>query len=172
MNFCGVSMVYALRELFHFDSVFINMSFLRRSEITFSRHAWRGPLVGLMILASTLGAAVQPTLIDGTFQPDIAEFVLPSIRLAVQPDGKILVAGNSSGVSLVSRLNPDGSRDPSFNLDPAFHEGFSNLVRGIQLIALQGDGKVLLTETFQAVERPARWRMVRLNADGSLDRTF
>jgi uncharacterized delta-60 repeat protein len=78
--------------------------------------------------------------------------------VVLQPDGKVLISGSFTTVkglsrSGLARLNADGSGDGSFN--PA--------VAGGGLIALQGDGKVLVN-TYGG--------LVRLNANGSLDNTF
>jgi uncharacterized delta-60 repeat protein len=80
--------------------------------------------------------------------------------LAVQLDGKILVAGVFGRVNGVSRtrlarLNPDGTLDPTFNAGNLS----GNL---ITTIYLQPDGKILA----------GGGSIVRLNSDGSLDPSF
>jgi uncharacterized delta-60 repeat protein len=89
--------------------------------------------------------------------------------LAVQPDGKLLVAGDYghwSGqfrYSLV-RLNHDGSLDPTFT--PLERNG------SIWEMLVQDDGKVLIAGDFAQVGGVPRSAVARLNADGSLDATF
>ncbi|HQQ62815.1 MAG TPA: thrombospondin type 3 repeat-containing protein [Pseudomonadales bacterium] len=90
--------------------------------------------------------------------------------LAVQPDGKVVIGGDFSLVSGVSRsriarLNADGSVDASFNPGTSA----SALVK---VVALQTDGKVLIGGDFTAVNGVSRNRIARLNADGSLDASF
>ncbi|MDO8811922.1 MAG: DUF4347 domain-containing protein, partial [Gallionella sp.] len=83
--------------------------------------------------------------------------------IAVQADGKILLAGGSSdGTNLTStlvRYNADGSLDTTFSgdgkLPTAFVGSFTN-------VAVQSDGKILAAGN----------ALVRYNSDGSLDTTF
>ncbi|MBI4664679.1 MAG: PQQ-binding-like beta-propeller repeat protein [Verrucomicrobia bacterium] len=103
--------------------------------------------------------------------------------LALQPDGKILIAGDFNwfnGVERfggIARLNPDGSLDKTFNLvngdgRPLFPGAFSSNHPG-QVIAVQTDGKVLvsgyLTGNFQS---GLTTQLIRLKSDGSLDNSF
>jgi uncharacterized delta-60 repeat protein len=89
---------------------------------------------------------------------------------AVQPDGKILVAGYTSLKSdaAVARLNPDGSPDRGFgNEGVALIE--SSSTEWIYDIALQPDGKIVVAGFTYADDNGfAR----RLNADGSPDKGF
>jgi uncharacterized delta-60 repeat protein len=67
--------------------------------------------------------------------------------LAVQPDGKIILANRSeewSGPSRVLRLNVDGSLDSTFRTGSVGDAGISS-------IALQSDGKILLGGDFTSV---------------------
>ena len=91
-------------------------------------------------------------------------------RTVLQPDGKVLLAGEFRRVNNVpreriARMNADGSLDLSFDPGTGANEGVS-------AIALQPDGKVLIGGTFTAVNGIARNRVARLNADGSLDAGF
>jgi uncharacterized delta-60 repeat protein len=96
--------------------------------------------------------------------------------IAVQPDGKILIAGNFATVggitqSRLARLNADGTRQVA----PDFVDRTIN--DNIFAIGLQADGKILITGRFTGVHDganvfQARQKLARLNADGSLDATF
>ncbi len=92
------------------------------------------------------------------------------IRIAVQPDGKIVVAGSNfrigSDLYQLIRLNADGSIDPSFTL-LAINSG-----RGIEGLALQTDGKILIGGDFFSVGGVERRVVARLNSDGTLDTSF
>jgi uncharacterized delta-60 repeat protein len=87
--------------------------------------------------------------------------------VAIQPDGKIVVAGSSknpdlSGIreTVILRYNPDASLDPDFG-----NEGMVRLAMDrLYDMALQPDGKILLAGFGFAV--------VRLNTDGTLDLAF
>jgi uncharacterized delta-60 repeat protein len=87
--------------------------------------------------------------------------------LAVQPDGKILVAGDFTRVNgttrtNLARLNDDGSLDLSFQ-----NEGI-RLSGSIYSIGLETDGKVYIAGFYSS----ERHGVARLNPDGSLDDGF
>lgn len=95
-------------------------------------------------------------------------------ELAVQPDGKIIVAGNFTrykGVdrAKIARLNSDGSVDVSF--DPG-----STFTYTVDAIALQADGKILVaTNTYQEFKSGPTiysYQLSRLNPNGTLDNSF
>ncbi|TVQ77493.1 MAG: T9SS C-terminal target domain-containing protein [Flavobacteriales bacterium] len=90
--------------------------------------------------------------------------------ILLQPDGKILVAGdftsfNDTPVNYIARLHSDGSLDSSFNIGA----GLDNTVRSI---ALQNDGKIIVGGWFNSFDGTPRNLIARLNADGSLDGSF
>ncbi len=87
---------------------------------------------------------------------------------AVQPDGKILVAGffrtvNDVRRKSIVRLNAD------FSLDTTF---FAEVNGTILTVARQTDGKIIISGAFTVVSGASRNRIARLNSDGSLDATF
>jgi uncharacterized delta-60 repeat protein len=92
--------------------------------------------------------------------------------IVVQPDGKILIGGyfrsvNNTPRSGIARLNTDGS------VDSSFQNGMAGAALPIVLaLALQPDGKVIVGGDFTAFNGVPRYRIARLNADGSLDNTF
>jgi uncharacterized delta-60 repeat protein len=96
--------------------------------------------------------------------------ILAAVR---QPDGKIVVGGDFTvfnGVTTsLARLNPDGTLDPSFvlNLDASgtFSAGF---VTGL---LAQEDGRIVVRGSFGFSSEP-NTRLIRLNRDGTRDRTF
>ncbi len=90
--------------------------------------------------------------------------------LALQPDGKLIVAGDFADVSgfnrlRVARLNSDGTVDQSFNAS-------TWLDKTPWTVAVQGDGRVLMGGDFTVVNGVTRNRLARLREDGSLDETF
>lgn len=90
--------------------------------------------------------------------------------IAVQADGKILVAGDFTTVdgtakNRIARLNANGSLDATFNSGI----GANNVVISL---AVQADGKILLGGQFTTVNGTARKRIARLNADGTVDTSF
>ena len=96
--------------------------------------------------------------------------------VALQPDGKIVVAGytNFSGVGAnndfaVARLNPDGSLDNTFSGDGKVTHNFGNDDRAAG-IALQADGKIVVAGQWDGGS--ADFAVIRLNANGTFDTTF
>lgn len=91
--------------------------------------------------------------------------------LALQPDGRVLIAGSFATVNgverrSIARLNADGS------LDTIFLNGQAGVPGTVQAMTLQPDGRVLIGGNFNTVNGVGRKRVARLNADGSLDNTF
>ncbi|MFB8828765.1 delta-60 repeat domain-containing protein [Azotobacter sp. CWF10] len=90
--------------------------------------------------------------------------------LAVQPDGKILLAGESHSNFTVIRLNADGTLDSGFGVD-----GKVTDLGGSQSesLFLQPDGRILLVgPTYNASSGNYDFGVLRLNADGTLDTSF
>jgi uncharacterized delta-60 repeat protein len=115
--------------------------------------------------------------LDSSFDPK-ANGAITSI--ALQQDGKILMGGifttlqpngaaSATTRNRIARLNVDGTLDTSF--DP-------NANSGVNSIAVQADGKVLIGGAFNtlqpngAASATTRNRIARLNATGTLDSSF
>ena len=108
--------------------------------------------------------------LDPTFNTSVTEGSGLVRETVVQPDGKIVVVGsfqraNGSRVSNITRLNADGTLDTSFNTG-------TGTEYGIEAVALQSDGKIIIGGDFAIFNGQAVNRMARLNADGSLDSSF
>ena len=87
--------------------------------------------------------------------------------LAIQPDGKIVAAGEAGGVLALARYNPDGSLDPTFGGGGVPGTVESDVIAGGQEgVALQPDGKIIVAGGLQDMV------VARYNADGSLDTSF
>lgn len=88
----------------------------------------------------------------------------------VQPDSKILIGGyfsNYNGVAAkgLARLNMDGKIDKSFNAG-------SGADGSITAIAVQYNGKIMIGGDFLNYNGIATNKIARLNANGSIDKTF
>jgi uncharacterized delta-60 repeat protein len=98
--------------------------------------------------------------------------------VAVQPDGKIVVAasnGLSSGESgiTVARFNPDGSLDTTFGTAGVAIFGNANEIDAAHAIAIEPDGNILVTASAYAVNGGAVGGLiVQFNPDGSLNTQF
>ena len=91
--------------------------------------------------------------------------------VAVQSDGKIVIVGNFStynGISAVkiARLLPDGTLDASFVTGSGAEDGI------VETLALQSDGKVIFGGHFTVFNGFSSPKLIRLNADGSVDSSF
>lgn len=92
----------------------------------------------------------------------------PNINaIVIQPDGKIIVGGSFSNPphERIARLNADGTLDTVF----AVPSGFNGIV---EAIALQPDGKIIVGGQFSNYDGTNLNKIVRLNANGTIDNTF
>ncbi|HEY0548906.1 MAG TPA: choice-of-anchor D domain-containing protein, partial [Verrucomicrobiae bacterium] len=114
-----------------------------------------------------VGSGYRAGDLDTNFNPN-ATGSSPSISgLAIQPDGKLIVGGDFTGISgttrsYLARLNLDGTVDPTF----------TNANAAVQCVVLQPDGKVLVGGDFTLIAGVSRTRVARLNANGTLDMSF
>lgn len=115
-------------------------------------------------LDSTFSGVVQgPAGFNTAFTGEIK-------KVALQPDGKILIGGDFSSYNLtgrrgIARLAADGSLDATFN--PG-----TGTDATLEAVSLQADGKVIIGGAFTTVNGVAASRLARLNADGSLDSSY
>ncbi|RMW95041.1 hypothetical protein EBQ25_12195, partial [Allofranklinella schreckenbergeri] len=152
---------------------------------------------------------------DTSFTSPTISALLPHNRLvkhlAVQADGKILIAGNFGQVDGapahgLARLNADGSRDASFQntlpdhflaggllllpngqilaganngqlyrLNPdgsLANDGLAYVASGVTMLHRLASGKILVGGGFTYVEHKPYEKLLRLNADGTLDTSF
>jgi uncharacterized delta-60 repeat protein len=92
--------------------------------------------------------------------------------IATQPDGKTVVAGESSGKFALVRYNDNGILDKTFGIGGRLTAdiGLMSSARGI---ALQPDGKIVVAGfAFSTISLTVDFALVRFNADGSLDTSF
>jgi uncharacterized delta-60 repeat protein len=125
----------------------------------------------VLIMGSDVGGTgVSLVRLNADGSPDTAIRAVAgaggSVRDIVrQPDGKYIVGGAFdivNGVSRrrIARLNADGSVDPTFECPL-----FANLFATVTKLAVQTDGKILLT----LLDFPGS---IRLNTDGTHDSTY
>lgn len=141
--------------------------------------AMKSPICGVLLFAILLTFsldgysqvyAVDPTFQVGTgFGDGMSGYGVSSI--AVQPDDKILVAGNffsydDEPARFLVRLNEDGTLDNTFTLQGNGFDGPATLLQ------LQSDGKIVVAGRFTKYNDVTRKGILRLNTDGTLDNTF
>jgi uncharacterized delta-60 repeat protein len=110
--------------------------------------------------------------VDATFAPPemlSLGFACPS--MTVRPDGKVLVATIWSDEDNLMLLNTDGSRDTNFVTD-VYGPASDMNPPGVQVIALQANGKVLIGGKFTKINGVPRRNIARLEPDGRLDTSF
>ncbi|UOQ71044.1 T9SS type A sorting domain-containing protein [Hymenobacter cellulosilyticus] len=113
---------------------------------------------------------------NGTYDPTFTQALNPTsatYNMAVQPDGKVLIAGDefvgAQGFPLV-RLLPNGTVDPSFATPTALPPGSISSFSG-DAIQLQADGKIVYISNPNATGATIPG-VGRLNADGTFDASF
>jgi uncharacterized delta-60 repeat protein len=120
------------------------------------------------MLSCCVHSYAQPGTADLSFNGGLPGPDNEIYTLAKQADGKMLIGGvhfnyGSSPSYMLSRLNEDGTLDPSFDAYAALNAWY------IYDIAIQNDGKILVAGFFAA---NGGGRLRRLNSDGSLDNSF
>jgi uncharacterized delta-60 repeat protein len=95
--------------------------------------------------------------------------------IAVQPDGKIVLAGVSNtgaaNFALV-RYKSDGALDTTFDGDGKVSTDFSSTDEQVNAVAIQADGKVVAAGYINIASGYSDFALARYNADGSLDSSF
>jgi uncharacterized delta-60 repeat protein len=102
------------------------------------------------------------------------------VSMAIQADGKIILAGNSldytnpTSTKLVfARYNIDGSLDPKFGTGGKVFSNFGNVTIYGYAEALQSDGKIVAVgDNAGGNNNGDEFSLVRYNSDGSVDTTF
>ncbi len=94
--------------------------------------------------------------------------------IALQSDGKIILAGNSSfGGTKTVRLNTNGTLDTTFNGTGAVTTNLAVYVDTAESVAIQTDGKIIVTGSkYDATAHTSEYYVFRYNTNGILDTTF
>ena len=119
--------------------------------------------------------------LDGSFSGDglsLVDMGSPSDRataLALQSDGKLVVAGEVQGAwgldVAVMRLNADGSLDPGFSGDGRAYFDLNHF-KDDRVTAVAMQGSKILVAGWVPEGAGTRFAVLRLNADGSPDALF
>ena len=143
-------------------------------------HIFFHRLISLFLaLAVTLAGVTSALAADGALDPtfgaggkvitDFGTTADQGSAVALQPDGKIVVAGESSQDFGLSRYNSDGSLDTTFDADGKVLTSFSIGSDIASAIALQPDGRIIAAGYGGDF---GDFALARYNSDGSLDITF
>jgi uncharacterized delta-60 repeat protein len=139
-------------------------------------------IAALVVALSTLAAGAAfaaPADLDPSFAQNGRRTLDSEIAraLALQPDGKILVAGDAAGGTpnsedgAVHRLDPAGSLDPSFATGGARRVISGGRLGGAYALALQPDRKILVAG-YEQNSNNDDGMVIRLDANGSTDDGF
>jgi len=137
-------------------------------------------LLSALLLTSIFSYSQAGTL-DATFSGDgkVTTSVAPNIddarSMAVQTNGKIVVAGFSHNGTdydfALTRYNPDGTLDATFDTDGIVTTAVGSGDDIIYGVDLQSDGKIVIAgNSFNGTDFD--FALARYNSDGSLDLTF
>lgn len=95
--------------------------------------------------------------------------------IALQPTGKIVVAGTADGTAErragLVRLNPDGSLDPGFGVGGRLVVGDAEYT-STTAVAQQSDGKLVVAGYTRDAASQFHLALWRYDADGAIDATF
>lgn len=113
------------------------------------------------------------TTFDGDGQKIENENSGRGFAVGIQPDGKILMGGrrfdSDGGASTIFRLNPDGSRDNSFDGDGRIGANFGGADE-VTSIAVASDGKIVVAGRSQTSTYD--FLIARYNSNGTPDTSF
>ncbi|MBI2204692.1 MAG: hypothetical protein HYU41_12655 [Candidatus Rokubacteria bacterium] len=119
------------------------------------------------------GFGVDGTVLATEFR--VSDYVVPT--LALQPDGKVIVAGDGlvgqDFLFALARYLPDGGLDPTFGTGGVVTTPFtdSRHFASVRALALQPDGKVIAAG-LSGLDRRDAFALARYRPDGTLDATF
>ena len=141
-------------------------------------------ITGLAVVLAIVPARAAPGDLDPTFggdgvvRTDLSRAEDDGFAVTIQPDGKIVVAGEM-GIGgpnprfAIVRYETDGSLDPSFgggdgkvSIDFTPRDDFAYAVR------IQADGKIVVAGAAAYSIHNSRFALARLTSVGSLDPTF
>jgi uncharacterized delta-60 repeat protein len=121
---------------------------------------------------------------NGSVQTAFTNFINQPNSLAIQPDGKIVVAGTASSADgtvsefAVARFNTNGTLDTTFGTGGKVTTNFVGVMQGgvsnpANAVLIQPDGKILVgggaSQCGKCIHKTA---LARYHTDGSLDATF
>ena len=113
---------------------------------------------------------------SGTVTTDFNSNTDQADAMAVQPDGKIVVAGISNNGSdddfALARYNANGTLDTGFGTSGKVTTAIGSGLDVARAVAIQLDGKIVAAGYFVTDEGSIKIAVVRYNANGTLDTGF
>jgi uncharacterized delta-60 repeat protein len=166
-------------------TIFKSSAFQKDGKLVVTGRTWNGSNFDFAIARYNTDGSLDNTFSsDGAQTTDFGSKDDYANLVAIQSDGKIIVAG-SSGKSKsgnldstnisIARYNTNGSLDNTFNTDPRLKNAFSETGDQANAVVIQSDGKIVIVGTVYddgySYEGNV-FAVARLNVDGSLDKTF
>ena len=107
---------------------------------------------------------------DRTFNASIGATNGIIYKVCLQPDGKVIIVGsftkyNNVTVNRIARIMPDGALDTSFITG-------SGSALNVTNVAIQADGKIIVSGNFSSFNGVAANKIARLLSDGRIDVSF
>jgi uncharacterized delta-60 repeat protein len=169
-----------------------NGAALRRNDrITGNRsNIWRHVILVAAIIGPFFVAGSTSIPVDGDLDPafgtggvvmtDFNTSTDLANAVALQPDGKLVVAGTtyvnndfSDEDFAIARYNPDGSLDASFGNNGKVTTDFPGLAAVISAVVVQPDGKIVVAGgAYPLFTFAGDFKVARYNPNGSLDTSF
>jgi uncharacterized delta-60 repeat protein len=93
-------------------------------------------------------------------------------KIAIQSDGKFVIAGNftsynGSSINRIIRLNSNGTRDTSFNPGSGFSS--DSVINGLGVLS---NGQIIVAGNFNSYNNVSCPMMIKLNSNGTRDTSF
>jgi uncharacterized delta-60 repeat protein len=136
-----------------------------------------GPILTVLLFALCATTFAQPGSLDSDFDgdgkvtTDFGSNYDQGYSVVIQPDGKILVAGESNHDFALVRYNTDGSLDNGFGAGGKVTTDFGTFYDVGRSVVIQPDGKIVVAGT-AGIGTPAELAVARYNTDGTLDTSF
>ena len=116
---------------------------------------------------------------DGRLATDFSPKVDQAISVAIQADGKIVVAGgsNMNGTNhnsrfALARYNTNGTLDTTFSGDGKVTTDLTARQDEVSGVAIQADGKIVAAGRANNYSNFGRFALARYNSNGTLDTSF
>ena len=110
--------------------------------------------------------------LDSTWKPPVISHVAgKNTAMAIQPDGKVVLACLVSQGVVVARFNSDGSPDMTFGTRGRSTFRFSQSAEQVYGLTIQSDGKIVLAGS-KGTGGHSAFALARLTARGELDTSF
>ena len=147
-------------------------------KILVAGHSFIGDSWDITVVRYTINGTLDPSFSDdGIVTTNFSNSVRSEFAYsaAVQPDGKIVIAGKHYGPSwdqiAVLRYNTDGTLDSTFDEDGIVTINIMNTDSAAYSVAVQSNGKILVAG-HSYIDYSWDFTLVRFNTNGTLDSTF